>query len=409
MSVSTAAPGLCSKGFVAGTHRTCAPAETFERYRHLMEVLGITRIANITGLDTLGIPVFTAIRPNGATLATSQGKGLDADAARTSALMEAIELWHSENVRLPTRHGTYASLHELDLLNPATLPTVNGDPGPDPVQPWVEGVDLLSQRATWVPRECVDMSATHDIPVKRLAVTTNGLASGNHPEEATVHALCELIERDAWVLWTLRAHWGPILHRSRRVRLDTVTDPACRHVLDQFEVAGVLAAVWDLTTDLGIPVFTCSILEDPAAAGFRPVPMYEGHGCHLSPSIALLRALTEAAQIRCAMVSGSRDTLSRADYAAWRDPLRRRVEWLAVTDSEGELDFGDAVDRSTPSFEADLQVLATELRAAGIRHAIRVDLTRPDIGVPVVKVIVPDFETVGAQPRKRAAAFIGHD
>jgi len=71
-----------------GTERTRSPAETVAIYRPVMEAVGITRLANVTGLDCVGIPVFMAVRPNARSLAVSQGKGVDADAVRASAMME---------------------------------------------------------------------------------------------------------------------------------------------------------------------------------------------------------------------------------------------------------------------------------------------------------------------------------
>ena len=93
-----------------GTHRSRSPAETVADYRRFMKPMGITRLANITGLDCIGLPVYVAVRPNSKLLAVSQGKGVDADSARASALMESIETWHAENVRRPIRMESRRSL-----------------------------------------------------------------------------------------------------------------------------------------------------------------------------------------------------------------------------------------------------------------------------------------------------------
>jgi ribosomal protein S12 methylthiotransferase accessory factor len=89
------------KGYLAGTHRTRSPAETLAAYLPLAPQMGITRVANLTGLDQIGLPVYTAIRPNARSLATSEGKGLDDASAKASALMESIESWHAEHIRQP--------------------------------------------------------------------------------------------------------------------------------------------------------------------------------------------------------------------------------------------------------------------------------------------------------------------
>src|SRR5437868_5060616 len=85
------------------THRTVSPAVTLERMWALPPALGVTRLANITGLDCIGIPVVVACRPNSCGLATSQDKGVDLIAAKASALMEAAERQQAEQIALPRR------------------------------------------------------------------------------------------------------------------------------------------------------------------------------------------------------------------------------------------------------------------------------------------------------------------
>jgi ribosomal protein S12 methylthiotransferase accessory factor len=160
-----------------------------------MPALGITRLANLTGLDTLGVPVWSAIRPNGRSLSTSQGKGLTDDHARASALMESIETWHAEHVARPRRRAAWRTLGTglggLPRAGPAR-------PAPDRVIDWVEGWELAAGAPRWVPLESVTLDTVFPAghaPV--FDVSSNGLASGNHLLEAIVHAICEVIERDA--------------------------------------------------------------------------------------------------------------------------------------------------------------------------------------------------------------------
>ena len=117
------------KNFVRGTHRSRPPGETVAEYRGLMPRVGLTRLANITGLDIIGVPVYVAIRPNARALATSQGKGLDDDAAKASALMESLELpWHAETMVNPVRWESYQALARAaaaggdGVINPVELP-----------------------------------------------------------------------------------------------------------------------------------------------------------------------------------------------------------------------------------------------------------------------------------------------
>ena len=93
-----------------GTHRSATLAATWRRFAPAARRAGITRIAELTGLDTLGIPVFAAIRPMGRSLSTQQGKGTTALAARVSALMESLETWSAEHVALPVVRGSARAL-----------------------------------------------------------------------------------------------------------------------------------------------------------------------------------------------------------------------------------------------------------------------------------------------------------
>src|SRR5574342_31348 len=109
-----AGPG--HKAYRAGTHRTVAPTETLARVRPLMPAMGITRIANITGLDCLDIPVVMVCRPNARSIAVSQGKGLTLDAAKASGLMEAVETFHAESITRPLILGTARELDRSHAL-----------------------------------------------------------------------------------------------------------------------------------------------------------------------------------------------------------------------------------------------------------------------------------------------------
>jgi ribosomal protein S12 methylthiotransferase accessory factor len=162
---------------------------------------------------------------------------------------------------------------------------------------------------------------------------------------------------------------------------ETIDTLVLRGLLDRFAGAGILARMWDMTSEVGIPAYHCT-LSDPAALG-GPDPFY-GAGCHLSKEIALARALTEAAQSRLAFISGSRDDLFPTSYERATYATRRRRA------TPGRMDFGKRRSPSPGSmFEDDLQHALRLLADAGFRRVVAVEHTRPEFGVPVVKVIVP--------------------
>src|SRR4051812_8700232 len=88
--------GPATKAHLAGCHRMVAPEQTLSRITPLAQSMGITRVATITGLDVIGIPVVAVTCPNSRSIAVAQGKGLSLAAAKVSGLMEAIENFHAE-------------------------------------------------------------------------------------------------------------------------------------------------------------------------------------------------------------------------------------------------------------------------------------------------------------------------
>jgi ribosomal protein S12 methylthiotransferase accessory factor len=249
---------------------------------------------------------------------------------------------------------------------------------------WVEGWDLLAGAPVWLPLEAVTLDCVFGRRARpRLAVTSNGLASGNHLLEAIVHGLCEVIERDAEASW--RRERG-----EARVELATVRDPICRALLDRLAAARLHVTAWDMTSDVEAPAYAAAIMEDPHEPAWRALGLYQGFGCHLSPAVALARALTEAVQTRLTYIAGSRDDLLPDDYEQSRDATLLVDIWRDVTAAPAApVDFAERPDLSAPSFEEDVRTLLGLLSAAGAESAIVVDLTRDALGVPVAKLVVP--------------------
>jgi len=398
------------KEYRDGTDRLMPPNQTLAWVRPHLAAMGITRVANVTGLDTVGIPVFMACRPNARALAVSQGKGATPDAARVSAIMEAVESHHAERIHLPLVLGSHAELRARHpLVDAFRLGT--GARGPFlPHRPllWVQGHDLVKDEARWVPFDVVHLDFTYDAPTGRrmFDITSNGLASGNHILEATSHAICELVERDATALWSLLQ---PDRRRRTRVDLATVDDAVCRDLLGRLRRAGMAVAVWETTSDIGLPSFACSIVEDPGQT-LRPLGVSKGYGCHPRREVALSRALSEAAQCRLTLVAGSRDDLFRSEYERQRDRRRSVESWATIVDSHGVRDFRQCPTFVHQSFADDVRLAVERLQAAGVREVVVVDLTRPEFDIPVVRAVVPGLEfapnPTTYRPRGRALSAV---
>ena len=134
----------------------------------------------------------------------------------------------------------------------------------------------------------------------------------------------------------------------------------------------------------------------PSLWQYLPTAHFVGHSDRYAlDTQTLSRALTEAAQTRLTFIAGSRDNVFREDYERARNPELldwRRRQWQAEPPTRN---FGDAPDRPAPTLREDVFGVLDRLRAAGIGRVIAVDLTRPEIGIPVVRVVIPGLEGVG--------------
>ncbi len=396
------------KRFVDGTHRCVAPGETLARVRPLLGRAGITRLADVSGLDRVGVTTVVAVRPNALTLSTSAGKGFSRDAALVSAAMEALEMHHAEHPRLPRRVASYA---ELAADGEAVIPldklplTRRSLFSPDRPEAWVRAWDLVALRDTWVPF----MSAALVRPPtqrtsldKPFQLDSNGLASGNHLLEAACAAIYEVIERDAVTCHRVAERRAG--HRAPLVDLGALAFPRVRELLARFAAAGLRASARDCTVDTAVPVYMAHLVDERT----RRLGIFGGWGAHLDPEVALVRALTEAAQSRAVYISGSRDDIFRNDERKARfEDTPDAVRLLDAPGSAGR-PAPARVSAATPTFEGDCAVLLERLRAAGVGQVLLVDLTRDDFGIPVVRAIVPGLEGYTSPDYvtgPRAAAF----
>jgi ribosomal protein S12 methylthiotransferase accessory factor len=380
------------KGFRHGSHRLVAPEETVARLRPSMPAMGITRVANVTGLDRIGIPVVMVYRPNARGLVCAQGKGASLAGAKASGLMEAIETHHAERISLPLAFGSYSDLRRTHRLVDVTAVAHPVDSAFHPELPlsWIEGHDLLRQEPVWVPFELVTRDYTVPLPPGSgcFASSCNGLASGNHLLEAISHGICELVERDAATLMGLA---GAEAHGAALLRLDTVDDPVCRETLDKYERAGFAVGAWEMTSDIGIPAFVCRIRDRGGEPSNRRIAA--GFGCHPDRSIALLRALNEAAQNRLTAIAGSLDDVPVADGgrdAAGEGGEEREDPWFDLR--RPLRSFHDVATWEAERFDEDVAWELRCLERVGVERVVVVDLTKPEFALPVVRVVIPGLE-----------------
>jgi ribosomal protein S12 methylthiotransferase accessory factor len=410
------------KWTVNGTSRTRPAQETLDKVVPLSKKIGVTRLADITDMDVLRIPNYSAVLPGTEDyIWVYSGKGPTREHAKASALMESIERYSalpSGGPRKFTRSSyselskAHKVLHPDEIVEPVRFEYRN-----DMLMDWLPGHDLASNEEVMVPASIALFRYSPQPPaVNPFAYFhTNGLASGNVMEEAVCHALCEVIERDAMSLAELRASAIPfhilrtIAHSLAANGLTMPAIPADRFVddpgvfpdvdisglefepvrklVDRFEQAGISLMIKDITSDTGMPTFNASSVEWVTHDyGY----LAEGHGTHPDARIALLRAITEVSQTRAANIQGARDDLRKIKYGESNTDDRRAWQFMP---SKKTIKFSQIQTFFNEDILDDIKLILSRLKGVGLGKAIIVDLTNPEIGVPVVRAIVPGLET----------------
>ena len=379
--------------YLDGTQRVLGPETTLERTTKLLPKIGVTRIANITDLDRVGIPVFSAIRPSAAAGAISiySGKGATETNARISAIMESFERCLAEQpevsinlsgIGLGTERttGTYESLCEsIPTLYPGTLLL------PHPLSrstnlEWVMGHDLMNDLEVLVPANAVFHPYLPQSGNPLFRSNTNGLASGNTIEEAILHGLLEVIERDALSIAEYTRNPGTEIMLSE-------SDGLNYQLKRKLEEAGIRVKIWLLDSDVDIPTVVVAlddmVLKDPAL-------LVMGAGSHLSPEIAVTRALTEAAQSRVVQIHGAREDTDREQVVRTfgYDHMRKMNSYWYEDLEHVHLDELEDMSNDTPAENIDRVFEKLDGIADG---AIIVDLSR-EVEIPVIRAIIPMFE-----------------
>ena len=375
------------KSYRYGTERICAPEETWDRVRRLLPAFGITRVADITWLDRIGVPVFAAIRPNSRTVAQSNGKGLTSMQARVSAVMEGIEVWHSEELLAAELIAPITEMNRRGLLSydPYRLSLRPESFLCDriPIE-WIPCEDLTNGTRTYLPRELVnlDFSVEHRASFPCFASSSNGLASGNSLLEAALHGLSEVIERDAITGYAMRVEKGP----RRLVAPETITSALCQELLGRCGRAGAKVYVEDISSAFGLPVFQASVSLDDHYG------LLSGYGCHPNRETALLRAITEVLQERSTLISAARDDIHASSYCMPRRSLTEESLGRQLDERTGLVDYESVANLENEYIERDLQTIIATLEEKLDSPVLLADLTRLEYAIPVVKVVVPGMQ-----------------
>ncbi len=205
---------------------------------------------------------------------------------------------------------------------------------------------------------------------------SNGNAAGASRDAAMLQGIMELIERDAVGIWWFNRIQRPALP------LGLLADERVEGFVTELESAGREAWLLDITTDLGIPVYAAV----SRSRNGGPEQLVFGFGAHVNSRTAALRALSELGQT----IAVSRE-LARGN-ASLTPALTRWMNTATLADHPFLEPSGIA--ELAPSLTGDFSAAhafeqcRARIEGAGMECLV-LDQTRPDVGVPVVKMLVP--------------------
>lgn len=397
--------------------RSSDPTTVWARFSHLVSPL-TGAVRHVREVDT-GAPglihVCTAghaVRMQAASLRdlirdgrdASGGKGSSPAQARASALCEALErfssIYRSGDVdRSGSARSVEARLDPSDFLhfseaqyrdraawNERVRSRFQRVPEPFDTEreiAWSRIWSLVSGTEAFVPTSLL-YRGFRGPGAECCHADTNGLAAGETLEEAILQGFLELVERDAVALW-----W---YNRTRQPAVDVRAsgDEYVVRVFDHYASIGREAWVLDLTSDLGIPVYAAV----SAASGPGAPEIIFGFGAHLAPAVALRRCVTEMNQMLAVVMRPpeARGDQLRGEFdealAWWADATLEGHPYLLPSTEVTTLESAAGCRSPNPDILGDLRCCLYVAREAGLEVYVR-DMTRADLGLPVVKVLVP--------------------
>ena len=382
--------------YFSGTHRAIEPLKTIANYEKKLKIAGITRITEITHLDRVGIPVYSAIRPTAQDGGVSiyAGKGVKKDQAKASAMMEGFERYSAEKQDIDSENSVIATFNNLkNSINPKDLILSNETKDLDldyAEIEWTLATDIVTEKEYYVPSNAIFHPYIPQKSVPLFKGNTNGLSSGNVLEEAVLHGILEVIERDAWSIFELTKK------NKKQIDTKTIQNPLINELLNKFKKEAIDIKLMDLTVDVNIPTIAATaddtLLKDPALLTL-------GVGTHLNPEVAIMRALTEVAQSRATQIHGAREDTVRADFMRKAGYKRmKRINNHYFNEEKDQIQIDNIDNKATDSLKKDIEIVVSELKKFLLDKILFADLTRKELGINVVRVIIPGSETYSVDP-----------
>ena len=405
----------------SGGLRTQSPIETLERYRSLISpVSGIVTWVRSTTSQTepwlhvhwagsnaaLKIKELSSLRRS--LRSKSAGKGTSAEQSEVGALCEAIErycgLFHGEEVRCRKRLTDFLSEGDARAIHPNDVQLFSERQldHADEVNALGHFYNVIPPRfdsekeTEWSPVWSLTENRHRFLPTAMLYgmnpeqrggaglwADSNGCAAGNTLEEAILQGFLELVERDAFAIW-----WYNRLHQPG-VDLQSFDDAYLAQAAQNYRQYNRDVWVLDITTDLGIPAFVALSRRFDR----DPEDIIYGAGAHLDPKIAILRAVCELNQC---LTWVPRPGIHADRYVIddpmclnwWKTTKLSNHPHLAPAESTALRQHTDYILPTSEDLKDDIEWCRAQVEAKGMEVLV-LDQTRPDVKMPVVRVIVP--------------------
>jgi ribosomal protein S12 methylthiotransferase accessory factor len=350
---------------------------------------GITRLANLAGLDEINVPVWSCVRPASRTVATSFGKGLTDDVAQISALMEALEGACAEN-----REGLVherGSIVELRKAGTSIVPLENlsrcayeNIPKSEKLD-WLKGISLVDGQTVLAPFELVGMDyERRSGPIAPgFHMTSSGLGAGFEWDAAAQHAIFELVEHEV----TAMIEESPSLLSFFDAKIfEEGTDDLLDEAMQKFPPELIRPIFREIPNHFGFSVVICELLDREGHQAATATSSM-GFACRLDLRGAALAALLEAAQVRTGRIVGAREDIKWNHYKPkTAAATARHREMLQMTIPP--LVFSGVA----PTLPTTPQSLVAKLRQSGIKNAWIFTLNQPEDPFFVVRVLMDGLE-----------------
>lgn len=370
--------------------------------------LNITRVTDTTLLDQIGIPVFTSIRPGGNSLCVNSGKGFTVNEAKIGAFMEAIEYAYAEYgyANKPLAMVSVAELikqmppgfqfEDFALLFGKTAKL-------NEMIACIECQHLQDEHHYLIPAQLVFIPFRENPGVLLFCSTTNGLASGNSVEEATLHAICELIERDI-------TSFNIVKDETLWVDVEQSTSKIIA-MKEKIEAAGLTLSLRYAHNPFGLAYFEAFVIDD-FNSDFTAIS--GGNGSHPNKEIAAVRAIAEAVQSRLTAIHGGRDDI--IDHVKQHDQFNESKKLdtylkkkQQILDRRDGIVFNDIAELPrSATIDQALQQITECLAKNGMNDIFRYIFTEPGDNLHVVKIVVPKLEHFDEKSKRIGPRLLSH-